>query len=44
MSASSSFSSSKTGLSLSTVVSMLTVETVTKRRKAVSTSEHLFTG
>lgn len=42
--ASSSSSSGKTGASLSTVVSRLTVDTVTSRRNAVSTSEHLLTG
>lgn len=39
-----SSSSGKIGESLSTVVSMLTVATVTKRRKAVSTREHFWTG
>lgn len=43
-SSSSSSSPGKTGESLSTVVSMLTVETVTNNKNAVSTSEHLFTG
>ena len=43
ISASSSFSG-KTGLSFSTVVSIFTVDTVTKSKKAVSTREHLFTG
>ena len=43
-SASSSSSSGKTGASLSTVVKRLTVDTVTRRRNAVSTSEHLLTG
>ena len=42
--ASSSSSSGKTGASLSTVVNRLTVETVTRSRNAVSTSEHLLTG
>ena len=42
--ASSSSSSGKTGASLSTVVSRLTVETVTSKRNAVSTNEHLLTG
>ena len=42
--ASSSSSSGKTGASLSTVVRRLTVETVTRRRNAVSTNEHLLTG
>ena len=42
--ASSSSSSGKTGASLSTVVSRLTVETVTSNRNAVSTNEHLLTG
>ena len=42
--ASSSSSSGKTGASLSTVVSRLTVETVTNSRNAVSTNEHLLTG
>ena len=39
-----SSSSGRTGASLSTVVSRLTVETVTRSRKAVSTKEHLLTG
>lgn len=42
-SASSSFSGN-TGLSFNTVVNMFTVETVTSKRNAVSTKEHLFTG
>ena len=41
---SSSSSSGNTGESLSTVVSMLTVDTVTSSRNAVSTREHLLTG
>jgi hypothetical protein len=44
LTSSSCSSPGKTGESLSTVVSMLTVETVTKSRKAVSTREHLLTG
>ena len=43
ISASSSLSGN-TGLSFKTVVNILTVETVTNRRNAVSTSEHLLTG
>jgi hypothetical protein len=44
LTSSSCSSPGKTGESLSTVVSMLTVETVTSSRKAVSTREHLLTG
>lgn len=36
--------SGNTGLSFSTIVSILTVETVTNSKKAVSTKEHLFIG
>ena len=41
--ASSSSSSGKTGASLSTVVKRLTVDTVTRSKNAVSTSEHFGT-
>lgn len=40
----SSSVSGKIGLSLRTVVNILTVETVTSSRNAVSTSEHLVIG